>query len=256
MLLGALGALGFYPLLGPSSTPSSTPSPASSPELSYTEDSSYDSWWKEPITEYDDSYAAPAAQPNTDQGSGVGIHAAVIHAVDKPCDVAAAVCLPVAYATVVEAEAACNAHIAGAPWPEGAACFVNATAVAQQADIEYRACHCLYYARSSPSPSPSPSSKLYYAGGSSYDSWWKEPITEYDDSYAAPAASYDYDYDYATTLYYWDGNEEPLSASRFAGPFLSNPPPAFLEGVSPPPPPPPLSGGAWGSRTEELAPNN
>ena len=104
-----------------------------------------------------------------------------------------------------------------------------------------------------PSPSPSPSSKLYYARGSSYDSWWKEPITEYDDSYAAPAASYDYDYDYdydyATPLYYWDGNEEPLSASRSS-------PPAFLEGVSPPPSPPPLSGGAWGSQAEELAPNN
>lgn len=62
--------------------------------------------------------------------------------VDQPCAADVAVCLSVAYATVAEAKAACSAHIAGAPWPEGAVCFVNATVIAPQADIEYRACHC------------------------------------------------------------------------------------------------------------------
>lgn len=37
---------------------------------------------------------------------------------------------------------------------------------------------------------------------------------------------------------------------------LASPPPAYLEDVSPPPSPPPLSGGAWNSKAEELAPNN
>ena len=37
---------------------------------------------------------------------------------------------------------------------------------------------------------------------------------------------------------------------------FASPPPAYMEDVSPPPSPPPLSGGAWNSKAEELAPNN
>ena len=54
----------------------------------------------------------------------------------------------------------------------------------------------------SPSPSPTPSSEAYGTKSWSYDSWWKEPISEADFSYSASEGATD-----PEEQFYDDGNE-------------------------------------------------
>lgn len=51
----------------------------------------------------------------------------------------------------------------------------------------------------SPSRSPTPSSEVYGTKSWSYDSWWKEPISEADFSYSEPTEQPDTDTDRAAT---------------------------------------------------------